>query len=298
MKAENLLILSFLACATSHLNGYTVARIAVSPGTLVDRISILEIKQENMTDPDKKANVHRELEELQESLHKLRLPDDEIVQRCTQQLKEINRRGWNAEIQRRQQAELDKNIPKFIELAQEVYSINDERPKAKTTIDNQYRELMGTTTSALAVVSIGDLVDRISIAANMLEALADDTFIDGHTVLTCTGELPPLTPQEKANHITHVSQQLQELLQEYEKLKPYHDSLKELATSLTTINAALWESEVATRQCAKRQQFDKHFIRHAHNICQFNDERARLKRKINDLTSSLIVEEKQLPTLP
>lgn len=61
---------------------------------------------------------------------------------------------------------------------------------------------------------------------------------------------------------------------------------------LEHINQRLWEMEDAIRQKESSREFDNDFILYARMIYMYNDSRASVKRKINELTGSEVVEEK------
>ena len=62
--------------------------------------------------------------------------------------------------------------------------------------------------------------------------------------------------------------------------------------ALTDVNRKLWTIEDAIRLCEKQGDFGKEFIKLARSVYQQNDERARIKREINTLLGSDLVEEK------
>jgi Fic family protein len=68
--------------------------------------------------------------------------------------------------------------------------------------------------------------------------------------------------------------------------------LWDLKTQLQAINQALWRIEDDIRGKEARQEFDDEFIDLARSVYRKNDERAAIKRRINDLLASDIVEEK------
>jgi len=68
--------------------------------------------------------------------------------------------------------------------------------------------------------------------------------------------------------------------------------LSSLTVALKTINEQLWEIEDDIRECERAKDFGERFVELARNVYITNDERARLKREINDLLGSRIVEEK------
>ena len=70
------------------------------------------------------------------------------------------------------------------------------------------------------------------------------------------------------------------------------EAVRLLYDELRRINAMLWDIEDAIREAEARVQFGPEFVRLARSIYQTNDERAMLKRRINDLLGSDLVEEK------
>ena len=76
-----------------------------------------------------------------------------------------------------------------------------------------------------------------------------------------------------------------------EALQP-SEALQELTKKLKTVNEKLWVIEDDIRDCEATQDFGSSFIKLARAVYQNNDERARLKREINHLLGSQIIEEK------
>ena len=68
--------------------------------------------------------------------------------------------------------------------------------------------------------------------------------------------------------------------------------LDRLATELRSVNEALWQIEDDIRECESRQDLGLRFISLARSVYKTNDRRAALKRQINELLDSAIVEEK------
>ena len=117
----------------------TVLQVEVSPGELVDTITILEIKAERIADPDKLANVHRELRSLTATREKELAPSPELDE-FTADLRRINARLWEIEDDIRD-CERNRDFgERFIELARAVYRTNDRRAAAKRSIN----ELLGS----------------------------------------------------------------------------------------------------------------------------------------------------------
>ncbi|HWG03936.1 MAG TPA: DUF6165 family protein [Beijerinckiaceae bacterium] len=71
-----------------------------------------------------------------------------------------------------------------------------------------------------------------------------------------------------------------------------NDAARDLKGKLRTVNEALWEIEDKIRQKEAQSAFDESFVALARSVYKRNDERAALKRQINALLSSELVEEK------
>ena len=107
----------------------------VSIGELFDKISILEIKQEKIKDPEKLKFIVNEHSILKEQLDK-NVKSDEKLNNLFKSLKEINSKLWLIEDDKRQ-CEKDKIFKeKFIKLSRDVHFLNDNRAKIKLEINN------------------------------------------------------------------------------------------------------------------------------------------------------------------
>ena len=107
----------------------------ISAGELIDKITILEIKQEKIKDASKLQSIKTELTSLQQTLNEHITLDDEI-KKLSDELKQINLKLWDIEDGKRN-CEKEKNFgEKFIELARNVYLFNDQRAKIKLQINN------------------------------------------------------------------------------------------------------------------------------------------------------------------
>ena len=109
--------------------------VEVSIGELLDKISILEIKQEKIKDTEKLKFINKEHSILKDQLEKNLKPDDKL-NNLYQSLKEINAKLWVIEDDKRQ-CEKDKDFgEKFIKLSRDVHFLNDDRAKVKLDINN------------------------------------------------------------------------------------------------------------------------------------------------------------------
>ena len=109
--------------------------VEVSVGELLDKISILEIKQDKIKDPKKLKFIIEEHSILNDQLSK-NVKSDEKLNSLFSSLKNINSKLWVIEDEKRQ-CEKDKNFnEKFIKLSRDVHFLNDERAKIKLEINN------------------------------------------------------------------------------------------------------------------------------------------------------------------
>ena len=110
----------------------------ISAGELFDKITILEIKKEKISNKEKLVDVEKELNSLNVTVGKF-IPDQSNVSKHIDNLKEINLKLWDIEDGKRA-AEKDKKFDeKFIELARNVYKLNDERARIKLAINTALR---------------------------------------------------------------------------------------------------------------------------------------------------------------
>ena len=109
--------------------------VEVSIGELLDKISILEIKQGKIKDPEKLKFINNEHSILKDQLEK-NIKSDDKLNTLYQSLKEINAKLWVIEDDKRQ-CEKDKNFgEEFIKLSRDVHFLNDDRAKIKLEINN------------------------------------------------------------------------------------------------------------------------------------------------------------------
>lgn len=112
-------------------------------------------------------------------------------------------------------------------------------------------------------VSIGELIDKITILEIKINTI---TNIDA------------------LGNIKFELTKLENIAKEFE--------CTDLKTSMSAINQELWNTEDAVRECERTHDFGEKFISLARNVYHKNDERARIKRMINERFNSAIVEEK------
>jgi len=112
--------------------------IPVAPGELLDKISILQLKQQHLSDSVKLSFVNHELALLEQIREQL--PDSDELHKLCNKLGEINQQLWNIEDGLRAKEATGKFDQTFIEQARMVYINNDKRAAIKRAIN----ELLGS----------------------------------------------------------------------------------------------------------------------------------------------------------
>jgi tetratricopeptide (TPR) repeat protein len=113
-------------------------RVPVTPGELIDKVTILRIKSERMTDPVKLGDVRAELAALEEVAGRALAPSEELG-RLTAELQALNEGLWETEDALRLCERARDFGPRFVELARSVYRQNDRRGALKRRVN----ELLG-----------------------------------------------------------------------------------------------------------------------------------------------------------
>jgi hypothetical protein len=112
----------------------TAILIPAAVGELIDKITILEIKSAKLEDPDKRANVDRELARLVD-LRQIHLAGSPELDRLGRELKTVNEMLWDIEDDIRSCERQGDFGPRFVELARGVYIRNDRRAALKREIN-------------------------------------------------------------------------------------------------------------------------------------------------------------------
>jgi hypothetical protein len=108
--------------------------VPVSFGELLDKIAILQIKSERMSDPAKLANVRNELSALEKTWMSHPAAGGDVVE-LRARLKAVNERLWVIEDDIRLQEKAQRFDADFVRLARSVYFENDERARIKKDIN-------------------------------------------------------------------------------------------------------------------------------------------------------------------
>ena len=130
-----------------------------------------------------------------------------------------------------------------------------------------------TTPSAnlIAEVSVGELVDKMSILEIKSERIQDP---------------------KKLQNILNEQQALKKVFETYISKEKRTKKLHKLMRKIKSVNEKLWNIEDDIRNKEAKKEFDTQFIQLARSVYFTNDERGEIKRKINNLIGSRLVEEK------
>lgn len=125
-----------------------------------------------------------------------------------------------------------------------------------------------TVKPPLVEIAIGELIDKLTILQIKSEHIQD--------------------PAKLKNILFEI-----ELLNEARRQSvPESPELTRLEVELKAVNQQIWDIEDAVRDCERNQRFDEHFVALARSVYKTNDKRAAVKKRINELFNSRVVEEK------
>ncbi|MCY2993523.1 MAG: DUF6165 family protein [Planctomycetota bacterium] len=127
---------------------------------------------------------------------------------------------------------------------------------------------MTQSTPILVPTAPGELVDKITILEIKTERIQD------------------------VGKLKNVRFELETLAAARDQTLPPSPELGKLTAELKRMNAALWDIEDQIRDCERRQDFGPEFIRLARSVYHSNDRRAAVKRQINELLGSELMEMK------
>ncbi len=109
--------------------------VEVSVGELLDKLTILEIKQEKIKDPKKLKYINDEYSVLKDQLNKS-VKSDSKLDELFNSLKKINEKLWIIEDDKRLCEKSSDFGEKFVKLSRDVHFLNDDRAKIKLEINN------------------------------------------------------------------------------------------------------------------------------------------------------------------
>jgi len=110
-------------------------KVDVPLGDVVDKITILKLKLDKLSDPGALANVRRECRALLDAWHEAQLPEVDRLPEWTP-LSQVNTQLWEVEDALREHEARGDFGPAFVELARSVYKLNDQRAALKRSIND------------------------------------------------------------------------------------------------------------------------------------------------------------------
>lgn len=113
--------------------------------------------------------------------------------------------------------------------------------------------------------------------------VSNGELVDKWTILTIKLERFP-----EGNSLENIKLEQQILTESVQQIKV----AGELISKLLEVNLALWDAEDVLRGMEKKQEFGEDFVTAARSVYLLNDDRAKIKKEINEQTNSLLVEEK------
>ena len=120
----------------------------------------------------------------------------------------------------------------------------------------------------LVEISPGEIIDKITILSIKLDMISDE------------------------NKLKNINYEYSILLKTRDKFLPQSTELEKLSFNLRKVNEKLWQIEDGIRDCESRKDFSKNFVDLARAVYITNDERSDIKREINLLLDSKLIEEK------
>jgi hypothetical protein len=258
---------------------------SVSVGELLDKITILQIKEQRVKNSKKRANVTIELETLQRMFADAALASP-ALEKLIDELRIINAELWDLEDATRRKESHHKYDDEFKQLAARIIDRNDTRARTKAAInkltnsaiveEKSYKEMTSAQKSSyinstLVAIEIpfAELIDKITILEVKLEKITDTDKcinIQNELTLLCTtrDEICSMTPE-----------------------------LERQTTLLRAANRTQFDIQDAIRATIHTGLLDDKFVDLARSVYFTNDERCRIKHTINELVGSHLIEEKE-----
>ena len=119
-------------------------------------------------------------------------------------------------------------------------------------------------------ISIGELFDKLTILEIKMEKIKDNSKLENI--------------RKEWNILNDKSMSILSIFADQTLFKKIY--------KLEEINRKLWDIEDWIRECEKQERFDKEFVELARSVYKLNDKRSKIKRDINLITKSNIIEEK------
>ncbi len=271
---------------------------AVAVADLLDKMTILEIKLERFTDETKLKNVRAEYALLQ-AMYTTHVPQSAALENLKKELMEKNKRLWGLEDAIRAKESSRNFDTEFIHFARDIYLSNDERGLIKRDIntlvgshiieEKSYGEYRTDTEAKKRSWNeqTAAPVQKQNTVTIMIEMPVGE-LLDKITILEI--KQANISNPDKLKNITTELAILYATLREHVAQSP---QLTDLIDQLRMHNKKMWEIEDQIREKERLQEFDAGFIQLARDVYYTNDKRCAVKRAINMLLGSRLIEEKK-----
>ena len=262
--------------------------VETSLADVVDKIMILQIKLERIKDPEKLRNIHVELDWLLRTYQEYVEVSNDLDE-LSMRLLEVDQNLWDLEDAVRLKEHEKCFDHEFVTIVNSILINNDERARIKRTInllgssriieEKSYAyirvseqpkrtQIVQQPVSLIVPLPLGDLVDRITILLIKKDRITDTT---------------------KHAHILAEYQILNETLSKAVAPSEQFDSL---LNNLLEANNTMWAIQDRLRIKKQAGEFDEEFIKLGRLVYYTNDTRCTIKRQINKLFGSQLIEEK------
>ncbi len=256
-------------------------------GDLVDRITILRIKQKRLSDPVKLDNINNELRHL-EQLRSRTCPSTKELAELETTLCRVNEKLWDLEDAVRSKERQEEFDDVFATLLARILENNDERARIKKAINVIGNSpIIEEKSYGWCSADASTCNDHAKPAALLYVATSAGDLIDRMTILTIKK-----ARMSDARRRENVHRELKLLEQAYGASVATTPDVERLAAELRAANEEMWDIQDRLRLKWRAHAFDDEFKELGRRVYRVNDARCAAKRALNTLLASAIVEEK------
>ncbi len=283
------LILIVNACTSSLLaQDQPIIYIKTSIADVIDKIVILRIKQERINDPEKLHNITIELERLSTAFETIVEPSQDLDE-LSCRLLEVNKNLWDLEDAVRLKERQKCFDHEFVTMVNAILTNNDERACIKRSLNLLSGSQIIEEKSYAHIKESRTIARKPSIdeSINLIIPLSLGELVDRITILLIKKDR--ITEPEK---LIHVIDEYEILYDTIEKALTSSREFDSLVNELRDANEAMWDIQDALRAKKLAGQFDEEFIALGRSVYYTNDKRCTIKRTINTMFGSELIEEK------
>jgi hypothetical protein len=275
-------------------NGQSISEkiiyVETSLGDFIDKITILQIKRERIKDSVKLINITIELESLIKTYH-AHVQASKTLDELMQQLLQVNKNLWDLEDAVRLKERNKQFDQEFIGMIDAILTNNDRRACLKRSINLLCRSRIIEEKSYNHIKSVElktcNMTDNVIQSVSLAVATPLGDLVDRITILMI--KKMRIDEPEKHTNIMVELGTLETILASVVRPSAEFDVLK---NDLLKANEIMWDIQDKIRVKKQLGQFDDEFINLGRSVYYTNDKRCAIKRSINDLVCSQLIEEK------